>query len=166
MEQGCWCSLEGAYFPFITASLIRPLPEAGVEWWHNHFLSLDYGYGKSSSPPSGSMCAGPAEMRPSGSIPGVRMEQRDQKEFPTGRIRKNWANWSCPMCPAYQLAQMVVEAFLAPDEQGRPPVRIVAAYLDPANFKDIGDGHTIADQINEVLQPWDVVLASALPMTA
>jgi hypothetical protein len=27
----------------------------------------------------------------------------------------------------------------------------VVVYLDPANFKNIGDGHTIADQINEVL---------------
>jgi len=29
-------------------------------------------------------------------------------------------------------------------------------YLDPANFKNIGDGHTIADQINEVFAPYDL----------
>ena len=81
MEQGCWCSLEGAYFPFITASLIRPLPEAGVEWWHNHFLSLDYGYGKSSSS-VGLYVRGPAEMRPAGSIPGVRMEAAGSEGIP------------------------------------------------------------------------------------
>jgi hypothetical protein len=28
--------------------------------------------------------------------------------------------------------------------------------LDPANFKNIGDGHTIANQINEVLEPHDL----------
>ena len=32
--------------------------------------------------------------------------------------------------------------------------KILAVYLDPANFKNIGDGHTIADQINEVLEPY------------
>jgi len=35
-------------------------------------------------------------------------------------------------------------------------------YLDPSNFKNIGDGHTIADQINEVLAPYNLgaILAS------
>ena len=32
----------------------------------------------------------------------------------------------------------------------------MAVYLDPSNFKNIGDGHTIADQINEVLDPYDL----------
>ena len=32
----------------------------------------------------------------------------------------------------------------------------MAVYLDPANFKNIGDGHTIANQINEVLEPYDL----------
>jgi len=34
-------------------------------------------------------------------------------------------------------------------------------YLDPANFKNIGDGHTIADQINEVLEPYDLGVIAA-----
>jgi hypothetical protein len=158
MEQGCWCSLEGAYFPFITASLMRPLADAGVEWWHNHFLSLDYGYGKSSSS-VGLYVRGPAELHTDSNIPGVRLRHEEQQQFPNGRIRKI-GELVVPHVPAYQLAQMVVEAFLAPDEQGRRR-RVVAAYLDPANFKDIGDGHTIADQINEVFQPWDVVCERA-----
>ena len=62
MEQGCWCTLEGAYFPFVHAGMVRPLAEAGVEWWHNHFLSIDYGYGKSSSS-VGLYVRGPAEVR-------------------------------------------------------------------------------------------------------
>ena len=28
--------------------------------------------------------------------------------------------------------------------------------LDPSNFKNIGDGHAIADQINEVLEAYDL----------
>ena len=65
-----------------------------------------------------------------------------------------------PHVPAYELAQMVVDAFIKPDENGQRR-RIVAAYLDPANFKEIGDGHTIADQINEVFDPWEITCERA-----
>jgi hypothetical protein len=166
MEQGCWCTVEGAYFPFMHAGLVRPLAEAGVEWWHNHFLSIDYGYGKSSSS-VGLYVRGPAELRQSTTIPGIesqRLPQEDGPEFPQGRIRKI-GELVVPHVPAYELAQMVVDAFVkltenGPDEHGQRR-RIVAAYLDPANFKEIGDGHTIADQINEVFEPWDIVCERA-----
>jgi hypothetical protein len=49
----------------------------------------------------------------------------------------------------------VVRNLVAPQTQGQRR-KIVAVYLDPANFKNIGDGHTIADQINEVLEPYDL----------
>lgn len=157
MEQGCWCSLEGAYFPFLHRGLIRPLAEAQVEWWHNHFLSIDYGYGKSSSS-AGLYVRGPAEETGARlQISGIDSRQFDQDtgaQFANGRIRKI-GELVAPHVPAYELAQMVVDAFIKPTE-GEERRRIVAAYLDPANFKEIGDGHTIADQINEVLAPWDV----------
>ena len=158
MEQGCWCTLEGAYFPFVHAGMVRPLAEAGVEWWHNHFLSIDYGYGKSSSS-VGLYVRGPAELHPPLTAPGLRIEARDQPEYPQGRIRKI-GELVVPHVPAYELAQMVVEAFIAPPGLGQRR-RIVAAYLDPANFKEIGDGHTIADQLNEVFAPWEIVCERA-----
>ncbi len=162
MEQGCWCSLEGAYFPFMHAGMVEPLAEAGVEWWHNHFLSIDYGYGKSSSS-VGLYARGPAEVRQAFAIDGVdarRLTPPDAgPDFPEGRIRKI-GEIVVPHVPAYELAQRVVEAFVQPDENGQRR-RIVAAYLDPANFKEIGDGHTIADQINEVLEPWEIVCERA-----
>jgi len=49
----------------------------------------------------------------------------------------------------------VVRNLVAPQTQGQRR-KIVAVYLDPANFKNIGDGHTIAGQINEVLEPYDL----------
>jgi hypothetical protein len=48
-----------------------------------------------------------------------------------------------------------VNRFVVPLIQGQRR-KIVAVYLDPSNFKNIGDGHTIADQINEVLEPYDL----------
>jgi hypothetical protein len=132
-----------------------------VEWWHNHFLSLDYGYGKSSSS-VGLYVRGPAEAHHAIEIQGIasdRFTQQQSPEFPRGRIRKI-GELVVPHVPAYQLAEMVVDAFIKPDEGGQRR-RIVAAYLDPANFKDIGDGHTIADQINEVLEPWEITCERA-----
>jgi len=52
--------------------------------------------------------------------------------------------------PAYEFAGEVVRRLVAPQGQRR---KILVVYLDPSNFKNIGDGHTIADQINEVLAP-------------
>jgi hypothetical protein len=161
MEQGCWCTLEGAYFPFVHAGLVRPLAEAGVEWWHNHFLSIDYGYGKSSSS-VGLYVRGPAELHQKIEVHGIeahRLAQEGAPEFPQGRIRKI-GELVVPHVPAYELAQMVVDAFIKPEENGQRR-RIVAAYLDPANFKEIGDGHTIADQINEVFEPWEITCERA-----
>lgn len=161
MEQGCWCSLEGAYFPFLHAGLVRPLPEVAVEWWHNHFLSIDYGYGKSSSS-VGLYVRGQAEedsqIHISG-LPSNQLGQFDRPKFPQGRIRKI-GEFVVPHVPAYELAEMVIDRFVKPGEDGRRR-RIVAAYLDPANFKDIGDGHTIADQINQVFDPWEITCERA-----
>jgi hypothetical protein len=62
--------------------------------------------------------------------------------------------------PAYEFAGEVVRRSVAPTTEKANRRRIVAVYLDPANFKNIGDGHTIANQINEVLEPYDL---GALP---
>ena len=106
--------------------------------------------------------AGPAEVRQKVEIHGIDshlLEQEDGSDFPQGRIRKI-GELVVPHVPAYELAKMVVDAFIRPDETGQRR-RIVAAYLDPANFKEIGDGHTIADQINEVFDPWEIVCERA-----
>lgn len=161
MEQGCWCALEGTYFPFLHRGMIRPLVDLRVEWWHNHFLAIDYGYGKSSSS-AGLYVRGPAEEHDHVKIPGVdsrRLEQAGGETFPQGRIRKI-GEIVVPHVPAYELAQMVVERFVKPLLEGQRR-RIVACYLDPANFKQIGDGHTIGDQINEVLAEWDLACERA-----
>jgi Terminase large subunit, T4likevirus-type, N-terminal len=161
MEQGCWCSLEGTYFPFIHAGMMQPLAEVAPQWWYNHFLSIDYGYGKSSTS-VGLYVRGPAELPSSTSIPGLLsnpLNDQSGPDFPQGRIWK-LGELVVPHVPAYELAQMVVERFIKPPEGGQR-LRIIAAYLDPANFKDIGDGHTIADQINEIFEPWDITCERA-----
>ena len=87
--------------------MVRPLAEAGVEWWHNHFLSIDYGYGKSSSS-VGLYVRGPGGDATEGRDPGHRfarlLEQEDGRDFPQGRIRKI-GELVVPHVPAYELAK-------------------------------------------------------------
>lgn len=61
-----------------------------------------------------------------------------------------------PTCTSARKAtRVVVSRFVLPLIQGQRR-KILAVYLDPSNFKNIGDGHTIADQINVVLEPYDL----------
>ena len=131
MEQGCWCELQGAYFANWNATkMVIPYAMVGAQWWDAHFLSLDYGFGKSSA--------------------SAHLHVRTQD----GKI-KTVGEFVAPHLPAYEFAGEVVRNLVAPLTQGQRR-KIVAVYLDPANFKDIGDGHTIADQINEILEPYDL----------
>jgi hypothetical protein len=130
MEQGCWCELEGAYFANWKAkTMVIPYAMVGEQWWDHHFISLDYGFGKSSA--------------------SAHLHVRTQD----GRL-KTIGEFVAAHLPAFEFAQGVVSRFILPEIHGQRR-RIVAVYLDPSNFKNIGDGHTIADQINEVLESYD-----------
>lgn len=136
MEQGCWCELQGAYFAnWDERRMVIPYGAVDERWWDSHFISLDYGFGKSSA--------------------SAHLHVRTQD----GKLR-TIAEFVVAHLPAYEFAQEVVARFIAPRfQQNRR--RIVAVYLDPSNFKNIGDGHTIADQINEVLEPYDLAVLEA-----
>lgn len=49
LMHGCWCSLEGAYFPFLRETDLVNYAEIEDKWWLNHIISTDYGYGNSSA---------------------------------------------------------------------------------------------------------------------
>jgi hypothetical protein len=136
MEQGCWCELQGAYFSnWNSSKMVLPFSMVGANWWDAHFLSLDYGFGKSSA--------------------SAHLHVRTQD----GRI-KTVGEFVAAHLPAYEFASEVCRRLVAPMTQGQRR-KIVAVYLDPSNFKHIGDGHTIADQINEVMEPYDLACIPA-----
>jgi hypothetical protein len=136
MEQGCWCELQGAYFAnWNVRKMTIPYGEVGEQWWDAHFISLDYGFGKSSA--------------------SAHLHVRTQD----GRL-KTIGEFVAPHLPAYDFAREVVARFILPPIQGQRR-NIVAVYLDPSNFKHIGDGHTIANQIIEVLEPCGLGLLKA-----
>ena len=136
MEQGCWCELQGAYFAnWNVSKMVIPYAMVGANWWDAHFLSLDYGFGKSSA--------------------SAHLHVRTQD-----RKIKTVGEFVAPHLPAYEFASEVCRRLVAPQTQGQRR-KILAVYLDPSNFKHIGDGHTIADQINEVLEPYDLACIEA-----
>jgi hypothetical protein len=154
MELGCWCSLEGAYFSFLNQSMIRPLADCSIEWWHNHFIALDYGLGRSSAA-AGLYVRTPPEKPVK--IPGLPASPT-QSQFPQGRIRKI-GEILVPDAPVQDFAKMVVDRFVKP-ANGEPQKRIIAVFLDPANFNPDFDlrhgtgGHSISDQIDEIIAPY------------
>lgn len=128
MEQGCWCELQGAYFSnWNSSKMVIPYAMVGAQWWDSHFLSLDFGFGKSSA--------------------AAHLHVRTQD----GKI-KTVGEFVASHLPAYEFAEQVIRRLVAPPFQGQRR-KIVAVYLDPSNFRHTGDGHTIADQINEVFEP-------------
>jgi hypothetical protein len=136
MEQGCWCELQGAYFANWKAkTMVIPYAMVGEQWWDHHFISLDFGFGKSSA--------------------SAHLHVRTQD----GRL-KTIGEFVAAHLPAYEFAKEVANRFVLPQVQGHRR-RVVAVYLDPSDFKNIGDGHTIADQINEVLEPYDLGVTPA-----
>ena len=131
MEQGCWCQLQGAYFTnWDPKKNVISYATVRERWWDSHFISLDYGFAQSSA--------------------SAHLHVRTQD----GRIR-TIGEFVTQHLPAYQFAKEVVDRFVKPKYQGERR-QIIRVYLDPANFKNIGDGHTIANQINEVLEPFEL----------
>lgn len=166
MATGCFCALEGAYFPFLRPEMAVPLETVEVQPWFSHFIAVDYGFGKSYAA-AGLFVRGPSEKRTKISIPGVRMEEIEGERpiFENGRI--SLIDELCePMMPVHEFAQLVVERFVAP-MNGQQARSIVAVFADPANFNPAYDiragtsGHSVSDQMDEVMAPFGLVCQRA-----
>ena len=142
MEKGCWCALQGAYFAhWDHGKMVIPRHEVGEQWWDNHFISMDYGFGKSSASSHLHVVTQDMRIRTIGEIVAAHM-------------------------PVHEFGKAVVDNFIVPKIQGQRR-RIVAVYADPANFNPIYDsrlgeaGHSVADQLNEVLAPYELGVSEA-----
>jgi hypothetical protein len=47
--HGCWCNAESLYYGFMRPEWMIPYQSIQDEWWWNHFLCIDYGYGSSAA---------------------------------------------------------------------------------------------------------------------
>jgi len=124
--RGEWGAVEGCYFTIWDAQrMVIPWAEIRAHWWDSHFLSIDYGFGRSSAAAHLHVCLQNGMIVTVGEIVAQHMA-------------------------AYEFAQEIVRRF---DLSGAQAERrnVVVVYQDPANKSHVGTGHSVRDQINEVL---------------
>lgn len=132
---GCWRQFEGQYFDIWDYKRMTvPIQLIPVEWWWPHWISGDYGY-------SGSAAAAHMFTRsPGGTIYVLQ-------EYPSGDIE------GARRQTVRVYAQGVYDAFVKRDMGQEQARRIEAMYLGPDSWNDRGDEHTLAGQMNDVLEP-------------
>lgn len=121
--HGCWCSLEGAYFPFLREQMMVPYAEVGDQWWWNHFIMIDYGYGNSSA------AAGLYAVSEAGRV--YKVDEKVEKGMGSA-----------------DFAKMLCDAWVKP-RLGDQPRRMIFAGCDPANDNSDGSGQTNMDLMAE-----------------
>jgi hypothetical protein len=124
--RGEWGAVEGCYFAIWDAGrMVIPWARIGAKWWDSHFLSIDYGFGRSSAAAHLHVCLQDGRIVTVGEI-----------------VVKHMA--------AYEFAHEVIRRFDLMGSHGERR-NIVVVYQDPANKSQVGTGHSVRDQINEVL---------------
>jgi hypothetical protein len=114
--HGCWCNAASLYFGFLQPQWMVPYPAIQDEWWWNHFISIDYGYGNSSA------AAGMFAVDQTGRVFGTR-ELCEKKMGSVDFAKK--------ICELWVTSKMGAE---------RP--RILFVTIDPANDNEDGTGET------------------------
>lgn len=129
--RGEWGAVEGCYFAIWEAArMVIPFAQIEARWWDSHFLSIDYGFGRSSAAAHLHVCLQDGRIVTVGEI-----------------VAKHMA--------AYEFGHEIVRRFDLNGTQGQRR-NIVVVYQDPANKSNVGTGHSVRDQINEVLAACDL----------
>lgn len=112
--HGCWCNAASLYFGFLQPEWMVPMPAVGNEWWWNHFISIDYGYGNSAA------AAGLFTVDEYGRMFGMQdlVEKKMQSE---------------------EFAKKICELWVVP-RMGDDRRRILFVTIDPANDQHHGTG--------------------------
>jgi hypothetical protein len=122
--HGCWCNAQSLYFGFLRPEYMAPYPAIQDQWWWNHFISIDYGYGNSSA------AAGMFAVDEYGRIFGTR-ELCEKRMISKNFAEKICAEWIDP-------------------KMGDERPRILFATIDPSNDNEDGTGETNFDIIQAV----------------
>lgn len=147
--EGCWKIFEGQYFDCLDARIhIIKRREVQDAWWWAHWVGADYGYSGSAAAAILMCRTDPVYPRfPRGKIIILDEYPSDER----GARRETVGIF----------AQGVYEKFIkkrAGEEQAK---RIEAMYLGPDSWNDRGDTHTLAGQMNDVLDPHGVAFEKA-----
>jgi hypothetical protein len=130
--HGCWCNAASLYFGFLHPEWKLPYPEVQDQWWWNHFISIDYGYGNSHA------AAGRFAVDEYGRV------------FGTGEICEQ-------KMISKEFAEKVCQTWVKPRSSEEPP-KFVFATIDPANDNEDGTGETNFDIIAAVFAKYGVPL--------
>ncbi len=122
--HGCWCNAASLYFGFLHPQWMVPFPEIGDQWWWNHFISIDYGYGNSSA------AAGLFSVDPNGRV------------FGTGELVEKKMG-------SVDFAKKICEMWITP-KMGEERRRMLFVTVDPANDNQDGTGETNFEMMEKV----------------
>ncbi len=148
--DGCWCNAEGIYYDFMQPSMTVPIQTVPEEWWWNHFISIDYGYGNSSA------AAGMYAISPLGKC--FKTRERDEpkmgsKDFAEAICRKGF--------PAAERAgsQACWLAKLKDRDPQRPKISFVV--FDSANDSHTGTGKSNFEIMAKVFRKYGIPCVKA-----
>lgn len=131
--RGDWGAVEGCYFAHWDQNrMVISWAElsALAHWWDSHFISIDYGFGRSAAAAYMHVCLEDGRI--------VTIAEIVEKHM-----------------PVYEFAAEIIRRFDLRGTQGQKR-NIVVVYQDPANKSQTGTGHSVRDQVNEVLAEVDL----------
>ena len=138
---GYWCNAAGLYFDFMRPDYVIPYATIGDEWWWQHFLSIDYGYGNSAA------AAGLYAINPTGVVFKTR-ERIERKmsalKFAKGICKDGFQKIDFP----YQGPQANWLTKLKPRDP--EPPRMSFCVMDEAMDQHRGTGKSVYDVMSEV----------------
>lgn len=130
--RGEWGAVEGCYFTnWERNHMVIPFAKIVRHWWDSHFVSIDYGFGRSSA------------------AAYLHVRLQDHRIVTIAEMVEKHM-------PVYEFAEELIRRFdLSGSANGDRP-NIVAVFQDPANKSQTGTGHSVRDQLNEVLAECDL----------
>ena len=139
--DGCWRAFEGQYFDLWDPAIhVIKAQEFQDHWWLAHWIGGDFGY-------AGSAAAAVLLCRTEPILP----------RWPNGRVviveEYPRVIQRGPREPVKVFTQNVYDMMIKKRQGQEQARRIEAMYLGVDSWNDRGDLHTLADQMNEVLEP-------------
>lgn len=162
--HGCWCAAEGMYFPFLRTDYVMPYATLEDQWWWNHFISIDYGYGNSSA------AAGLYCVSPEGRI--YKIAERIRQKMASTEFAEMICNdWIVPNItyPGEVITnddkrrqQAWLDRVAAnPDHIQPHRRRMICCYIDPANDQHHGTGQSNKEIMAESFAKYGVSMIDA-----
>lgn len=122
--HGCWCNAASLYFGFLQPQWMIPFPAIGDQWWWNHFISIDYGYGNSAA------------------AAGLFSVDQNGRVFGTGELVEKKTG-------SVDFATKICEKWIKP-KMGAERPRMLFVTVDPANDNEDGTGETNYEMMEAV----------------